>query len=242
MKIKKILMVAIYLIILMFLSSLFYKTYGSNVIDDVNNLFYKDKKRSVEEVVNNNIAAVNFFNLEELEIAKLILEGARKEVKKRTIYNSAYVKINYPGGDVPYSQGACTDVVIRAFRNAGIDLQKLIHEDMKNNFEIYPQKWGKEGPDPNIDHRRVLNQICFFKRYAKSLTLKVSGNIVKWRKGDVVYWQRKNGNYHCGIISDNVNFKGIPLVIHNAGRIGYAKETDCLLSEKIIGHFRYYKR
>ncbi len=239
MRIKKKLLI-FYFIILLNMIFLLFKIYGSNIFNDLDNLLSRNKLLTVDKVGKNITSAIRF-NFEDLKIAKLILEGARKEVRKGTVYNSSYVEINYPGGDVPYNQGACTDVIIRAFRNAGIDLQKLIHEDMKDNFELYPQKWGRETPDSNIDHRRVLNQVCFFKRFGESLTLKVYNNIGEWRKGDIVYWKRRNGNYHCGIISDNVNNKGIPLVIHNSGRIGFTKETDSLLSEKIIGHFRYYR-
>ena len=98
---------------------------------------------------------------EERTVPDLILLGARQEVKNGTRYDASYEVISYPGGDVPSDRGACTDVVIRAFRNAGIDLQQLIHEDMKKNFHLYPQKWGLECPDANIDHRRVPNQVCF---------------------------------------------------------------------------------
>ncbi|MBC7075650.1 MAG: DUF1287 domain-containing protein [Syntrophomonadaceae bacterium] len=173
---------------------------------------------------------------DKLTIPDLVLLGARQEVKNHTRYNASYVKIDYPGGDVPSNQGACTDVVIRAFRNAGIDLQELIHEDMQNNFDLYPQIWGLDGPDPNIDHRRVPNQITFFKRYGLELSTDPRKNPDDWKWGDVVYWRFPNGEQHCGIISDRQKSNGIPLVIHNAG---IAREEDCLLRWEIIGHYRY---
>lgn len=173
---------------------------------------------------------------EERQIPDLILLGARREAQQGTRYDASYVSIEYPGGDVPSGRGACTDVVIRAFRNAGIDLQQLIHKDMMNNFSSYPRKWGLSKPDPNIDHRRVPNQIQFFKTYGKSLTLEVEGHLGEWKWGDVVCWRFADGRDHCGIVSDRTTRNGIPLVIHNAG---LAREENSLLRWEITGHFRY---
>jgi uncharacterized protein YijF (DUF1287 family) len=168
--------------------------------------------------------------------ADLILLGARSEVRNRVLYNASYQAIAYPGGDVHPDQGACTDVVVRAFRNAGVDLQQLIHEDMIENFHLYPTNYGLEKPDPNIDHRRVRNQMCFFDRFAQSLTLSVEGQLDQWQWGDVVYWRFPKGRLHCGIISDKTNRNGIPLVIHNGS---VTKEVDCLMNWEIIGHYRF---
>jgi uncharacterized protein YijF (DUF1287 family) len=179
---------------------------------------------------------VELIPADELVAADLILLGARQEVKNKTRYDAAYAAMSYPGGDVPADRGACTDVVIRAFRHAGIDLQQLIHEDMNKNFSLYPQKWGLDSPDPNIDHRRVPNQACFFAQYGLALTLAVEENLEEWQWGDVVYWRFPNGRDHCGIVSDRTTRKGLPLVIHNAG---LSKEEDCLLRWEITGHFRY---
>jgi len=174
---------------------------------------------------------------EERTVYDQVLIGAREEVKRRVIYDDSYQTIDYPGGDVPLDRGACTDVVVRAFRNAGIDLQKLIHEDMKENFNLYPQNWGLEHPDPNIDHRRVPNQMKFFARHGQSLTVSVEKeDLPAWHWGDVVYWKFPNGLEHCGIISDRKNDRGVPLVIHNAG---VAREEDSLTRWEIIGHYRY---
>jgi uncharacterized protein YijF (DUF1287 family) len=173
---------------------------------------------------------------EERQTPDLILLGARQEAEQGTRYDASYVSIEYPGGDVSSDRGACTDVVIRAFRNAGIDLQQLIHEDMRENFASYPRKWGLTEPDPNIDHRRVPNQIQFFKTYGESLTLEVEGHLEEWKWGDVVYWRFSDGRDHCGIISDRTTRDGIPLVIHNAG---LAREEKALLRWEITGHFRY---
>lgn len=168
--------------------------------------------------------------------ADLILLGARQEAVNKTSYDAAYATISYPGGDVPPDRGACTDVIVRAFRHAGLDLQQLIHEDMEKNFSLYPQRWGLKCPDSNIDHRRVPNQAFFFTRHGMQLTLEVEGHFDEWQWGDVVCWRFANGRDHCGIISDRTKSDGLPLVIHNAGQ---AKEEDCLLRWEITGHFRY---
>ncbi|MDW7673635.1 MAG: DUF1287 domain-containing protein [Bacillota bacterium] len=184
-----------------------------------------------------NLSPVEQIPEENLLIADLILLGARQEVKNRTSYDAAYVSIAYPGGDVPADRGVCTDVVVRAFRNAGIDLQVLIHDDMNENFNLYPPNWGLSKPDPNIDHRRVPNQMRFFDRFGKALTFEFDEeSISEWQWGDVVYWRFTNGLLHTGIISDRTNGDGIPLVIHNAS---VALEEDCLLRWEIIGHYRY---
>ncbi|MCF8011927.1 MAG: DUF1287 domain-containing protein [Clostridiales bacterium] len=173
----------------------------------------------------------------ERNIYDRVVIGARQEVVKGVQYDASYKNIDYPGGDVDPSIGACTDVVVRAFRNGGIDLQKLIHEDMQAHFELYPQKWSLSGPDPNIDHRRVPNQMKFFQRHGQALPLSVNGdNLSAWMHGDIVYWKFLNGLQHCGIISDRKNSRGIPLVIHNAGT---AREEDSLTRWEIIGHYRY---
>ncbi len=173
---------------------------------------------------------------EDLTTPDLILLGARREVHNATRYDASYVAMSYPGGDVSPDYGACTDVVVRAFRNAGIDLQQLIHKDMQDNFNIYPQNWALNGPDSNIDHRRVPNQVRFFERYGTALPLEVEDNLDQWQWGDVVYWRFADGRDHCGIISDRTRRDGVPLVIHNAG---ITKEEDCLLRWEITGHFRY---
>lgn len=150
------------------------------------------------------------------EIRK-ILESAEQQTKITTGYTQQYFVIPYPNGDVPSETGACTDVVIRAFRNAGIDLQKEVHEDMTKNFALYPQKWGSAKPDTNIDHRRVPNLQTFFTRHGKSLPVSVQA--ANYKPGDIVTWDLDGkGMTHIGLVSNNWNKeKGRYLIIHNIG-------------------------
>lgn len=157
-----------------------------------------------------------------------IADAAAAQVGITTIYDPAYVHLRYPGGDVPRDRGVCSDVVVRAFRAAGIDLQVAVHEDMAAHFAAYPKMWGMRGMDASIDHRRVPNLMKFFERHGKSLSPRDS-----WMPGDVVAWRLPNGLYHVGVVSaaDGAS------VVHN---IGYgAKNEDVLRAWTIIGHYRW---
>lgn len=166
-----------------------------------------------------------------------IVRGARDQLSWGTHYFSGYTKIAYPNGDVPKKQGVCTDVVIRAFRVAGHDLQVLVHEDMLRPGSGYPVYSNSRGPDTNIDHRRCPNLRRFFERHGKKLTTNLTPAALKeWRPGDVVFWKLKGGLDHVGIVSDVKNRNGIPFVIHN---IDTPAEEDALQSWRIVGHFRY---
>lgn len=172
------------------------------------------------------------------EIAVRIVAGAKKQ--EGTLYDPAYVSIAYPNGDVPADRGACTDVVVRALRHAGYDLQRLIHEDMKRNFRAYPRKWGLTRTDRNIDHRRVPNHMRFFERQGQTLTKTVSQSTLKqWKPGDVVCWQLPGNLYHTGIVTDGLSARGTPLVMHN---LSCCAEEDVLTTWPIIGHYRFPKR
>jgi uncharacterized protein len=171
------------------------------------------------------------------EIKKL-LESANEQTKITRNYTQQYFEIPYPNGDVPIETGACTDVVVRAFRNAGIDLQKEVHEDMAANFAEYPTKWGLPKPDTNIDHRRVLNLQTFFKRRGKSLPL--TNKAENYKPGDIVAWDLDGkGMTHIGIVSNywNANTKRFS-IIHNIG--GGTNLEDRLFEWKITGHYRYF--
>ncbi len=139
-------------------------------------------------------------------------------------------------GDVSKGRGACTAVIVRSLRAAGIDLQKLIHEDMSARFTAYPQKWGESGPNASIDHRRVPNQIAFFQSHAQVLTTRADASTWKsWQPGDIVYWDTGEGRQHTGIVSDGVDASGEPFVIHNGS---VCIEDHALRRWPIIAHFR----
>jgi uncharacterized protein YijF (DUF1287 family) len=172
------------------------------------------------------------------ESVRRLLESAHDQVKVTTKYTQDYVVIPYPNGDLPPDTGACTDVVIRAFRKAGVDLQKEVHEDMAANFASYPQKWGLRSTDTNIDHRRVPNLQTFFTRRGKSLP--VSNDADTYKPGDVVTWDLDGkGMTHTGLVSNDWNeSKKRYLIIHNIG--GGVHEEDRLFDWKITGHYRYF--
>lgn len=155
---------------------------------------------------------------------------------QKVTYDPAYFSIAYPNGDVPEDKGVCTDVVIRAYRKMGIDLQKEVHEDMKKNFSHYPKKWGLTKTDRNIDHRRVPNLMVFFSRYGTELPR--SEEAKDYKPGDIVCWDLGKGQTHIGIVSRKMTKDGKRnLIIHNVGK-GQVLE-DFLFSYKIIGHYRY---
>jgi uncharacterized protein len=164
-----------------------------------------------------------------------IVDAARAQIGVTTSYDSAYRSIAYPNGDVPIETGVCSDVVVRALRKQGIDLQKQVHEDMAANFKSYPQKWGLRKPDTNIDHRRVLNLMTYFQR--QGFGMAVSDKAADYAQGDVVAWDLNGkGLTHIGIVSNKKAAAGAPLIIHNIGQ--GAREEDILFKYKIIGHYR----
>jgi len=168
------------------------------------------------------------------DLAKAAIERTQHVVR----YDGRYVGIEYPLGDVPKNIGVCTDVVIRSYRAMGIDLQKLVHEDMRDNFSEYPSKrmWGLSGPDSNIDHRRVPNLQTFFEREGTSL--EVTQRASNYQPGDVVSWSLPGNLPHIGIVVNELDRRsGNPLIVHN---IGSGPElADSLFSYEITGHYRY---
>jgi uncharacterized protein YijF (DUF1287 family) len=158
--------------------------------------------------------------------------------KQKVQYDPTYTQINYPNGDVPADKGVCTDVIVRAYRKLGIDLQKEVHEDMKANFDKYPKIWGLSKPDKNIDHRRVPNLMTFFTRHGT--VKKISQDSNDYKPGDVVCWNLGGGITHIGIVVNKKSTDGQRhLIVHNIGA-GQMLE-DCLFGYKIIGHYRYEK-
>lgn len=164
-----------------------------------------------------------------------LVRAARSQIGKTLRYNPAYQALDYPGGDVPIEEGVCTDVVIRALRRShGLDLQKLLHEDMKANFGKYPDIWGLRTTDRNIDHRRVPNLRRYFKRMGYAL--KLTREAKDYQAGDLVTCTVPPHRPHIMIVSDRTSADGVPLVIHNIGR--GTREEDRLFDFELTGHYR----
>jgi uncharacterized protein YijF (DUF1287 family) len=153
-------------------------------------------------------------------------------------YDGSYRRIAYPGGDVPENIGVCTDVVIRAYRGTGVDLQVRVHEDMRRAFSSYPRQWGMAAPDSNIDHRRVPNLQTFFRRAGAGLP--ISREAAAYRPGDLVTWMLPGNLPHIGIVTGEKSSSGVPLVVHNIGRGPEIEDT--LFRYTITGHYRYPPR
>jgi len=164
-----------------------------------------------------------------------IVDAARSQIGKTMTYDPSYRTLTYPNGDVPLERGVCTDVVIRALRSAlGIDLQKLVHEDMRGNRHKYPGQWGMKNLDRSIDHRRVPNLQTFFDR--KGWSLSISNKANDYEPGDLVTCIVPPHLPHIMIVSDRKNPDGRPLIIHNIG--AGAKEEDRLFEFELTGHYR----
>ena len=165
-------------------------------------------------------------------------EAAITLTKTAVKYDGRYLSIKYPNGDVPANKGVCTDVVIRAYRKLGIDLQQDVHEDMKKNFKLYPKIWGLKNTDTNIDHRRVPNLQVFFTRKGQSLG--ISQKASDYKTGDLVTWMLNGKLPHIGIVTNRKSSDGKRnLIVHNVGA-GQVLE-DCLFTYEISGHYRYEK-
>jgi uncharacterized protein len=168
-------------------------------------------------------------------IRKLVAGGIA-QTAVTTSYDPAYVALTYPGGDVSASTGVCTDVIVRAYRQIGIDLQRAVHEDMQRNFAAYPQIWGLRQPDKNIDHRRVANLMTFFKR--RGAELPISKNSADYLPGDIVtYDLGEKIGLHIAIVTNIKDTNGYYQMVHNAC-CGTKVET-IPRSWKINGHYRY---
>lgn len=166
-----------------------------------------------------------------------IVNAARAQVGVTVRYDPAYRKIDFPLGDVPRDRGVCTDVIVRALRDAyRIDLQAQVNKDLQDHWDAYPHNWRwlQFRPDPNIDHRRVPNLMTYFWRHG--LSIPVSDRTDEFRAGDIVAWDLNGSQLHIGIVSDRRSADGIPLVIHNIGR--GVREEDVLFRFRMIGHYR----
>lgn len=173
---------------------------------------------------------------QEVSFAERLSTAAIALTQNEVEYDPAYFSIDYPNGDVPEGKGVCTDVIIRAYRQLGIDLQKEVHEDMKANFDEYPKIWGLSSTDKNIDHRRVPNLMKYFERHGT--VLKKSKVAADYKPGDIVSWNLGGATTHIGIVVNKKSADGARyLISHN---IGNGQElSDCLFSYKIIGHYSF---
>lgn len=172
------------------------------------------------------------------DLARQLVAAAIAQTRTTVTYDGSYRRIPYPGGDVPANIGVCTDVVIRAYRQIGIDLQVKVHEDMRREFRSYPALWGMRAPDSNIDHRRVPNLQTFFRRAGAEL--RRSSDPRAFRSGDVVSWMLPGNLPHIGIVIDRRSPSDVPLVVHNIGR--GPEVEDILFRYTITGHYRYSGR
>ena len=165
----------------------------------------------------------------------VLVEAARARTTLHETYDGSYRSIAYPMGDVPNDRGVCTDLIVRAYRALGIDLQVLVHEDMREHFELYPKLWGLRKPDRNIDHRRVPNLQRFLERAGASK--RVTNVPEDYAAGDVVTWMLPGNLPHIGIVSDKKMSDGRrPRIIHNIGT--GPVEDDILFAYPITGHYR----
>ncbi|MES9965768.1 MAG: DUF1287 domain-containing protein [Sedimenticola sp.] len=170
---------------------------------------------------------------------QMLVDAAIERTRHSVRYDGSYMRIGYPGGDVPNDMGVCTDVVIRAYRATGVDLQQRVHEDMAANFDLYPSRriWGLNGTDSNIDHRRVPNLQAFFSREGQLLP--VTHDSTDYVAGDIVTWMLPGNLPHIGIVTDKVDSDtGEPLVVHNIG--SGPKLENMLFDYPITGHYRYH--
>lgn len=199
------------------------------------------QSQSIERVVfKPNIIEKRVQNPKQNSFSQRLSSAARERTRQRVVYDGRYLKIGYPWGDVPANMGVCTDVVIRSYRRLGIDLQQQVHQDMSTSFDAYPNlaKWQLNGPDPNIDHRRVYNLKAFFSRHG--VTLPRTPNPQHYQPGDIVTWKLAPGQEHIGIVV-NQRSKTDPsrhLIVHNIAE--GPKMEDVLFAFPITGHYRYF--
>lgn len=168
--------------------------------------------------------------------SEMLIEAAGRQVGVTTRYDPSYTRLSFPNGDVPRAKGVCTDVIIRAYRDAfGIDLQALVNADMRAAFSAYPKRWGLRSADRNIDHRRVPNLQTFFKR--QGVQRPIPQNEGLWKPGDIFTSLIGGTLPHIGIVSNNRDRAGRLLVIHNIG--SGTRQENALFDHKITGRYRW---
>jgi len=189
------------------------------------------------------LAAANLVAAQEDAGVAALLSAAHAQVGVTLHYDNRYERLPYPNGDVPLDRGVCTDVVIRAYRAIGVDLQQRVHEDMRLHFDAYPKQWGLRTTDRSIDHRRVPNLAVYFARHGTSLG--VSRDAADYLPGDIVTWMLPGNLPHIGLVSDrraaDGAASGLPLasrrlIVHNVG--AGTQVEDVLFAWPITGHYR----
>jgi len=173
------------------------------------------------------------------EFTRRLVAAAVERTHHSVRYVSEYVRISYPGGDVPADTGVCTDEIVRSYRAVGVDLQKEVHEDMLRNFTAYPnqRRWRLARPDANIDHRRVPNLMVFFQRNGENLP--ITNRAADYLPGDLVTWDLGRNLPHIGIVVNQKSSGGSAyMLVHNIGE--GPKMEDVLFNWKITGHYRYF--
>lgn len=184
------------------------------------------------------VALFVFFGKAQNQFAQQLSDAAISLTKTKVTYDPSYVTIKYPNGDVPADKGVCTDVIIRAYRKVGIDLQKEVHEDMAKNFSKYPKKYGLKKPDTNIDHRRVPNLQVFFAKFGKTKSIETKPEL--YVPGDIVTWVLPGNLTHIGLVVNRKSKDGKRyMIVHNIG--GGQVMEDCLFNFTITGHYSYSK-
>ena len=179
-----------------------------------------------------------FFGKAQNQFAQKLSDAAISLTKTKVTYDPSYVTIKYPNGDVAADKGVCTDVIIRAYRKVGIDLQKEVHEDMAKNFSKYPKKFGLKKPDTNIDHRRVPNLQVFFAKFGKTKSIETKPEL--YVPGDIVTWILPGNLTHIGLVVNRKSKDGKRyMIVHNIG--GGQVMEDCLFNFTITGHYSYSK-
>ena len=198
-------------------------------------------KAIVARIARIGLVALSILSMQMAVAAEPVSNGAKlardakKQIGVTVSYDPTYRKLEFPRGDVPQQTGACSDVVIRAYRLQNIDLQQLVNHDMRQHFAEYPKIWGLKAPDKNIDHRRVPNLETFFERHGQSLSIT---DIESFKAGDIVSWRLPSSNLpHIGIVSNKTSAEGTPLIIHNIGQ--GVQHEDILFAYPITGHYRY---
>jgi uncharacterized protein YijF (DUF1287 family) len=178
-----------------------------------------------------------FSQSEQDSVVTDLINAAVNRTNHVVTYDGSYFGIGYPGGDIPKNKGVCTDVIIRSYREIGVDLQELVHLDMEKSFDVYPDYWGLNRPDTNIDHRRVPNLQTFFSRHGRKLP--VSATAANYEPGDLVTWRLPGNLSHIGIVVNRKSADGVRhLVVHNIGQ--GPKREDVLFRYEITGHYRYF--